>query len=92
MDNPLPTGRGRGSSAAAIITGMALAQLLQQGRLDRDELFREAAAMEGHPDNVAPAVYGGLQRVTTQASGVSASVTTTTGPDGAIGGWGAGGA
>ena len=73
VDNPIPIGRGLGSSAAAIITGMALAQLLHQGRLDRDELFREAAAMEGHPDNVAPAVYGGLQRVTTQASGVSAS-------------------
>lgn len=72
VDNPIPIGRGLGSSAAAIVTGMALAQLLHMGSLDREALFQEAAAMEGHPDNVAPAVYGGLQRVITQASGVTA--------------------
>ncbi len=72
VDNPIPIGRGLGSSAAAIVTGMALAQLLHQGSLDRQELFQEAAAMEGHPDNVAPAVFGGLQRVINGESGVTA--------------------
>ena len=73
VDNPIPIGRGLGSSAAAIVTGMALAQLLHQGRLDRELLFQEAAALEGHPDNVAPAVFGGLQRVTVLPGGVTAS-------------------
>ncbi len=60
--NPIPLGRGLGSSAAAIVAGMALAQLTT-GAIDHDTLFREAAAMEGHPDNIAAAVYGGLQVV-----------------------------
>ncbi len=62
VTNPIPLGRGLGSSAAAIVTGMALAQLAT-GTVNSDTLFREAAAMEGHPDNIAPAVYGGLQVV-----------------------------
>ncbi|MCH8838284.1 MAG: homoserine kinase [Candidatus Marinimicrobia bacterium] len=60
--NPIPLGRGLGSSAAAIVAGMALAQLAT-GMIDYDTLFHSAAAMEGHPDNIAPAVYGGLQVV-----------------------------
>lgn len=63
VDNPIPIARGLGSSAAAIVTGMALAQLFHTGALDRGDLFPSAAALEGHPDNVAPAVYGGLQEV-----------------------------
>ncbi len=62
VTNPIPLGRGLGSSAAAIVAGMALAQLVI-GAIEADILFREAAAMEGHPDNIAPAVYGGLQVV-----------------------------
>ncbi|UCD39010.1 MAG: homoserine kinase [Fidelibacterota bacterium] len=68
-DNQIPIARGLGSSAAAIVTGMALAQLVKLGRLDRDALFRDAADMEGHPDNVAAAVYGGLQEVSKQGPG-----------------------
>ncbi len=62
VTNPIPLGRGLGSSAAAIVAGMALAQLTD-GAIDHDTLFHEAAAMEGHPDNIAAAVYGGLQEV-----------------------------
>ncbi|UCH11142.1 MAG: homoserine kinase, partial [Fidelibacterota bacterium] len=62
-DNPIPLARGLGSSAAAIVTGMALAQLVNRGSIDKDALFRDAAELEGHPDNVAAAVYGGLQEV-----------------------------
>ena len=68
-NNPIPIARGLGSSATAIVTGMALAQLVNIGRLDKDVLFQEAAAMEGHPDNVAAAVYGGLQEVSQNGSG-----------------------
>jgi homoserine kinase len=63
-DNPIPIARGLGSSAAAIVTGMAMAQLANNGDIDKDALFREAAELEGHPDNVAAAVYGGLQEIT----------------------------
>lgn len=60
--NPIPTNRGLGSSAAALVAGISLAFLHHQGSLDRVELTRLAATAEGHPDNVAPAVWGGLQR------------------------------
>jgi homoserine kinase len=62
-DNPIPIARGLGSSAAAIVTGMALAQLANGGDIDKDALFRGAIELEGHPDNVAAAVYGGLQEI-----------------------------
>ena len=56
--NVIPHARGLGSSSAAIVGGLALARaLVADGaeRLDDDALFRLAAAIEGHPDNVAPA-------------------------------------
>lgn len=61
--NRIPHGRGLGSSSAAIVAGLALARELVAGafeRWDDDALFRVAAEMEGHPDNVAAAVYGGF--------------------------------
>lgn len=60
IDNPIPVSRGLGSSATAIVTGLALAQLIMNGTVGRDRLFQDAAAYERHPDNVAPAIYGGL--------------------------------
>jgi homoserine kinase len=62
-DNAIPHGRGLGSSAAAIVGGAALARALVvdgETLLDDDALFRLAAAIEGHPDNVAPALLGGF--------------------------------
>lgn len=61
--NAIPHARGLGSSSAAIVGGLALARaLVADGtlRLDDDALFRLAAGLEGHPDNVAPAAYGGF--------------------------------
>ncbi|WP_242607524.1 homoserine kinase [Zhihengliuella halotolerans] len=63
--NRIPHGRGLGSSAAAIVSALAAADALlpaeAAGRAGgRDGLFEAAALLEGHPDNVAPAVYGGL--------------------------------
>ena len=50
-----------GSSAEAIVAGIAAAAAFaQEDRLNRDSIFELAAAIEGHPDNVAPAVYGGM--------------------------------
>jgi homoserine kinase len=62
-DNAIPHARGLGSSSAAIVGGLALARALVvdgAARLDDDALFRLAAELEGHPDNVAPAAYGGF--------------------------------
>lgn len=61
--NAIPHGRGLGSSSAAIVAGVALARALVPGGallLDDNGLFALAAEIEGHPDNVAPAVYGGF--------------------------------
>ncbi len=61
--NAVPHARGLGSSSAAIVGGLALARaLVEDGarRLDDDALFAIAARLEGHPDNVAPAVFGGF--------------------------------
>jgi len=56
----IPIGKGLGSSAAAIVAGIALARLALGDPFDRDAIFRGAAQEEGHPDNAGPAVYGGL--------------------------------
>ena len=61
--NVVPHGRGLGSSAAAIVGGLVLARaLVADGTvgLPDGELLREAVELEGHPDNVAPALLGGL--------------------------------
>jgi homoserine kinase len=56
----IPLGRGLGSSAAAIAAGVAAANALLGEPLDRRTLLRIAADVEGHPDNVAAALYGGM--------------------------------
>lgn len=56
----IPLGRGLGSSAAAIAAGAAAANALLGAPLDRRTLLRVATEVEGHPDNVAAALYGGM--------------------------------
>ena len=58
--NPIPLARGLGSSSAALVAGAALADALTSERLGRDGVFQLTAEIEGHPDNVAPAIYGGF--------------------------------
>jgi len=61
--NAIPHGRGLGSSAAAIVGGIHLARALVEGgrsRLKDLAAFQLAASLEGHPDNVAAAGFGGL--------------------------------
>jgi len=60
VHSDIPIGKGLGSSAAAIVAGIALARLALGDPFDRDVIFRGAAQEEGHPDNAGPAVYGGL--------------------------------
>ena len=56
----IPVSRGLGSSAALITAGVMAADALHQLGLTREEVFLLATEVEGHPDNVAPAIYGGL--------------------------------
>ena len=61
--NRIPHGRGLGSSAAAIVSGMLAARALTDdgaARLPDDAVLRLAAGFEGHPDNVAACLLGGL--------------------------------
>ena len=55
----IPLRSGLGSSAAATIAGLRLGELIE-GRRSADELLRQATEIEGHPDNAAPALLGGL--------------------------------
>jgi homoserine kinase len=61
--NAIPHARGLGSSSAAIVGGLVLARALaEEGarRLDDDAVLALAVELEGHPDNVAPALHGGF--------------------------------
>lgn len=60
--NGIPHGRGMGSSGAAIVAGVMAAKGLLDGivEMDADGLLARATELEGHPDNVAPALFGGL--------------------------------
>ncbi|MHA7987146.1 homoserine kinase [Rathayibacter sp. CAU 1779] len=60
--NAIPHGRGLGSSGAAIVSGIVAAKGLLEGiaELDSTTLLTLATELEGHPDNVAPALFGGL--------------------------------
>jgi len=60
--NVIPHGRGMGSSGAAIVAGVMAAKGLLAGivDMDADALLARATELEGHPDNVAPALFGGL--------------------------------
>lgn len=60
--NVIPHGRGMGSSAAAIVSGIMAARGLLDGIVEMtpDDLLARATELEGHPDNVAPALFGGL--------------------------------
>jgi homoserine kinase len=56
----IPLARGLGSSAAAIVAGLMAADHMYELALGRDEIYRRAVELEGHPDNVAAAIYGGF--------------------------------
>ncbi|UPT74228.1 MAG: homoserine kinase [Elusimicrobiota bacterium] len=82
--NRVPLARGLGSSAAAIVTGLwAGAHLVGTLRRSEDELEQLAVGLEGHPDNIAPCVHGGLTaslvidgRARAQRLGVHASLSS----------------
>ena len=60
IDAHIPIGRGLGSSAALLVAGAIGANVLRGNRLSTQGLLNITNAMEGHPDNLAPAFFGGL--------------------------------
>jgi homoserine kinase len=60
MKNSIPLSRGLGSSAACIAGGLFAANILEGNPLTTEELIHMAAEMEGHGDNVCPAILGGI--------------------------------
>lgn len=58
--NRIPLGSGLGSSSAALVSGLLGANVLLGEPFTREEILRMAIETEGHPDNVAPAMLGGL--------------------------------
>ncbi len=58
--NRVPLGSGLGSSSAALLTGMLGANAILGEPFSREEILKLAIETEGHPDNVAPAMLGGL--------------------------------
>jgi homoserine kinase len=60
LTNRIPMTGGLGSSSTALIGGLLAANALAGGSMSRAELLQIACELEGHPDNVAPAMLGGL--------------------------------
>ena len=60
LRSEIPLARGLGSSAAAIVAGLFAADHLFELALSSEEMLARATALEGHPDNVAAAIYGGF--------------------------------
>ena len=56
----IPLARGLGSSAAAIVAGLAAADHMFELGLEREQIYSRAVELEGHPDNVGAALYGGF--------------------------------
>ena len=71
--SPIPLSGGLGSSSACVIAGIGAAMALSPEGFDRERALKIAVTLEGHPDNVAPALLGGLV-----SSFVDGDVTTST--------------
>ncbi|MCU0227984.1 MAG: homoserine kinase, partial [Bryobacterales bacterium] len=72
--NGIPIGKGLGSSAAALVAGVVLAVKLLHLNWDRHRILDEAARIEGHPDNVAAAVLGGIVCSAIDDAGVARAI------------------
>jgi homoserine kinase len=60
VKNPIPLGSGLGSSAAAVVGGLTAARAITGWQVHQSEMVQLATSIEGHPDNVLPALLGGL--------------------------------
>lgn len=71
VSSMIPSARGLGSSAAAIVAGVVLGAAIGRRSVEADELLAIAAGLEGHPDNVAAALYGGFTIAVADDGGVT---------------------
>ena len=74
MVSDIPLARGLGSSSSVIVAGIELANQLGNLKLSKHEKLQLATKIEGHPDNVAPAIYGNLVIASSVEDQVSAVV------------------
>jgi homoserine kinase len=74
IDNDIPIGKGLGSSAAALIAGVVIADRLLGLHWKPHRILDEAARIEGHPDNVAACVLGSIVASAIDAGGVARAV------------------
>ena len=74
MVSDIPLARGLGSSSSVIVAGIELANQLGNLKLSQHEKLQLATKIEGHPDNVAPAIYGNLVIASSVEGQVSAVV------------------
>ena len=74
MVSDIPLARGLGSSSSVIVAGIELANQLGNLKLSKHEKLQLATKIEGHPDNVAPAIYGNLVIASSVEGQVSAVV------------------
>lgn len=58
MDGEIPDSRGLGSSASCIVGGVMLANEISGAGFEKSQILKIATEIEGHPDNVAPAIFG----------------------------------
>src|SRR5271154_1465358 len=71
IDNAIPIGKGLGSSAAAVVAGVVIGSEVAGLGWDRWRVLEEAARLEGHPDNAAACVLGGIVASAVDACGVA---------------------
>src|SRR5579871_197808 len=74
INNDIPIGKGLGSSAAALIAGVVIADCLLGLHWKPHRILDEAARIEGHPDNVAACVLGSIVASAIDAGGVARAV------------------
>lgn len=74
IHNDIPIGKGLGSSAAALLAGVVIADEVLGLELSRDRILDEAARIEGHPDNVAAAALGSIVASAIDSEGVTRAV------------------
>lgn len=79
IHSPLPLSGGLGSSSTCVVAGVIAAMLLSGRALNKELALNMATTIEGHPDNVAPAVYGGLTSSFVEAGTTYAAVMPVSG-------------
>jgi len=75
IQNDVPISRGLGSSSTCVVGGIYGAYLLTNTPIDRQEIFTIANEIEGHPDNVSPAIFGNLSASCTTDDNEAVTVT-----------------